>query len=85
MNHGKTSSAKRNSGKKSALTERGHRTLRSCVSKNHKTTAEQVTAELNMKTISTKTVLPELYKSNIHGRAAIDKSLVTENNAQIRR
>jgi predicted transcriptional regulator len=40
-NHGKTS-AKRNSGRKSTLTERGRRTLRRAVSKNRTTTAEQV-------------------------------------------
>jgi hypothetical protein len=41
-NRGKTS-AKRNSGKKSTLTERGRHTLRRIVSKNHTTTAAQVT------------------------------------------
>jgi hypothetical protein len=45
-NHGKTTSAKRNSGRKSTLTERDRRTLRRIVSKNHRTTAVQVTAEL---------------------------------------
>jgi Mn-dependent DtxR family transcriptional regulator len=35
MNHQKTS-AKRNSEQKSTLTERGHRTLRRIVSKNHR-------------------------------------------------
>jgi transposase len=38
-NHGKTTSAKRNSGRKSTLTERDHRTLRRIISKNHVTTA----------------------------------------------
>jgi DNA-binding CsgD family transcriptional regulator len=47
MNHGKTASAKRNSGRKSTLTERDHRTLR-IVSKNHRTTAAQVATELNI-------------------------------------
>jgi transposase len=37
-NNGKTSE-KRNSGRKSALTERDHRTLRRTVSKNHTITA----------------------------------------------
>jgi transposase len=46
-NHGKTS-AKRNSGRKSTLTEREPRTLRRTVSKNHRTIAAQVTAELNI-------------------------------------
>jgi hypothetical protein len=48
MNHGKTASAKRNSGRKSTLTERDHRTSRRIVSKNHRATAAQVTTGLNM-------------------------------------
>jgi transposase len=47
-NHGKTTSAKRKSGRKSALTERDRRTLKRTVSKNHRTTAAQVTTELNI-------------------------------------
>jgi transposase len=35
-NHGKTTSTKRNSGRKSTLTERDRRTLRRIVSKNHR-------------------------------------------------
>jgi hypothetical protein len=57
-NHGKTS-AKRNSGLKSKLTERDHHALGTIVLKNHRTTAAQVTAELNIHledTVSTKTV-----------------------------
>jgi hypothetical protein len=42
-NHGKIS-AKRNNGRKSTLTERDRRTLRRIVSKNHRSTAAQVTA-----------------------------------------
>jgi hypothetical protein len=42
-NHGKATSAKRNSGWKSLLTERLCRTLRCTVSKNHRTTAARVT------------------------------------------
>jgi transposase len=56
-NHGRTTSAKRNSGRKSTLTERDHRTLRT-VSENHRTTAARVTAELNIHLedrVSTKT------------------------------
>jgi hypothetical protein len=44
--HRKTTSAKRNSGRKSTVTERGRRTLR-IVSKNHRTTAAQVTGQQN--------------------------------------
>jgi predicted transcriptional regulator len=47
MNHGKTTSANRNSERKSTFTERDH-LLRRIVSKNHRTTAVQVTAELNI-------------------------------------
>jgi hypothetical protein len=46
-NHGKTTSAKRNNERKSALTERGRRTLRRIVSKNHRTIVAQVTGQLN--------------------------------------
>jgi IS30 family transposase len=49
-NHGKTTSAKRNSGRKSTLTDRDRRTLRRIVSKNHRTIAAHVTAELNIRT-----------------------------------
>jgi transposase len=42
-NRGKTTSAKRNRGRKSTLPERDRRTLRRIVSKNHTTTAAQVT------------------------------------------
>jgi predicted transcriptional regulator len=42
MNHEKTTSAKRNSGRKLTLTERDHRTLRRIVLKNHTTTAARV-------------------------------------------
>jgi transposase len=87
-NHGKTTSAKRNSGRKSTLTERDRRTLRRIVSKNPTTTAVQVTAELNINLedpVSTITARHELHKSNIHGRASIAKHLITESNAQMRK
>jgi hypothetical protein len=56
--------------------------------KNHRTTAAQVTAELNIHLedpISTKTVWCELHKSNIHDSAATAKPLITESNAQMRK
>ncbi|PNF42528.1 hypothetical protein B7P43_G08250, partial [Cryptotermes secundus] len=46
-NHGKTSSAKRNSGQKSTLTERDRHTLRRIVWRNHTTTAAQMTGQQN--------------------------------------
>jgi hypothetical protein len=88
-NHGKTTSAKRNSWRKSTVTERDICTLRRIVSKNDRTTAAPVNAaELNIHPegpVSTKTVRRELHKSNIHGRAAIAKPLITESNAQMRK
>jgi hypothetical protein len=69
------------------LTERDRRTLRTIVSENHTTTEAQVTAELNIHLedhVSAKTARSELQKSNIHGRAAIAKLLITEGNAQMR-
>jgi transposase len=87
-NHGKTS-AKRNSGKKSALREINRRTLRRIVSKNHTTTAAQVNCKkLNIHLedpVYTKTVRREPHKSNIHSRAAIAKHLITESNSQMRK
>jgi transposase len=86
--HGKTSSAKRNSGRNPKLTDRDRRTLKRIVAKQHKTTAAKVTAELNAhlsNTVSTKTVRRELHKANIHGRATIAKPLITEANAKLRK
>jgi FixJ family two-component response regulator len=63
MNHGKTTSAKRNSGRKSTLTDRDHRVLRRIVSRNHINIAAQVTAELNIHhedPVSIKTVRHEV-------------------------
>jgi hypothetical protein len=44
--NGKTSSAKRNSGRKPKLNERYHRVLKRIVSKNQRTSVAKVTAEL---------------------------------------
>jgi hypothetical protein len=58
------------------------------VSKNHRTAATKVTAELSihLKTVSTKkNVRRELHKSNIYGTAAIVNTLITENNAKRRK
>jgi hypothetical protein len=70
------------------LTERDNRTLRRIAWKNHRTIAAQVIAELNIHledVVSTKTVRRELHKSNIHGRTALSKSLITESIAQKRK
>ena len=61
------------------------RTLKRIVSKNHRTAAAKVTTELSghpEDNDSIKTVRRELHKSNIHGRSAIAKPLITENNAK---
>jgi hypothetical protein len=47
-NHGKTSSAKRNSGRKPKLRERDRHKLKRIVFENHRTTAAKVTAGLNI-------------------------------------
>jgi hypothetical protein len=78
----------RNSGQKSTLTERDRHTLRRIVSKNHSTTAAQVTAGLNIHVedpVFTETVRHELHKSSIHSRAAIAKPLIIESSAEIRK
>jgi hypothetical protein len=84
-NHGKTSPAKKNSGRKPKLSERNSRTLKRSVSNNHRTTAAKVTAELSIHLkdpVSITTVARKLQKSNIQATATIDKPLVTENNAK---
>jgi hypothetical protein len=45
--HGKTSSAERNSGRKPKVSKGDRRTLKRIVSENHRTTAAKVTAEFN--------------------------------------
>jgi len=80
-NYGKTSSAKRNSGRNPKHSEGDRRTLERIVFKNHRTTAPKVTAHLSIHLedpVSTKTVRRGLHKSNIHGKAAIAKILTTE-------
>jgi transposase len=82
-NHGKIS-AKRNSGRNSALTERDRFKL----GRIFRITAAQVTTERNLhlkNPFSTKTVQRELQKSNIYGNAAIAKPLINESNAQMRK
>jgi IS30 family transposase len=86
MHHGKTTSVKRNSGRKSTLTERECHTSRRIVLKYHITTAAPVTAELNIHLedpVSTTSVQCELHKSKTHGRAAVAKPMITESNAQM--
>jgi transposase len=80
MNHGKTS-VRRNSGQKSTLAERDHCTLRRIVSKNHRTTTVQMTAELNIHLedpVSTKTDM-----SFTDPTSAVGLHLITESIAQM--
>jgi transposase len=57
-NHGRTSSPKRNSGRKPKLSEMDCCTLKRTVSINYRSTAAKVTAEINihLEAVSTKTV-----------------------------
>jgi hypothetical protein len=47
-NHGKTSSAERNGGRKLKLSEMDHHILKRIVFEDHKITAEKVKVELNI-------------------------------------
>jgi hypothetical protein len=90
MNHGKTTAAKRDSGRKSTFTERDRRTFR-IVSKIQELLHNrwQQNWIFILKTLfpqkKKKTVRRELHKSNTHGRAAIAKPLITESNVQMRK
>jgi hypothetical protein len=57
------------------------------MSKNHRTTAAKGVAELSihLEHLVSQTVRREHHKSNIRGRDAIAKSLITENNAKRRK
>jgi hypothetical protein len=79
-NHRKTSSAKRNSGRKSKLIERDRRTSKRSVFKIHRTTAAKLAGELSIHLehlVSIQTVLRKHHKSNIRGRDANAKPLIT--------
>jgi hypothetical protein len=60
--------------------KRDRRTLRRIASKNHRSTAAQVTAELNIHLedpVPIKTVQRGLHRSNMYGRASIAKPPIT--------
>jgi transposase len=88
-NHGKTTSAKSNSGRKSTLTERDRAYIWGFFSRKitallqHRWTAAEPKIHLE-DPVSTKTAQRELHKSNFHGRAATAEPLITESNAQMR-
>jgi hypothetical protein len=81
--HWKTSPAKRNSGRKTKLSERDRCILKRIVSKNHRIAA--ATQYLSEVPVSTKTVRRDLHKSSIHGRFANAKPLITENKSKKRK
>jgi len=86
--HGKTSSAKSKSGRKSKLNERDRRALKNIVTKSPRTTAQKITSEFNVHledSVSSRTVRRELHKLNIYGRAAIAKPFISKENAHRRR
>ena len=65
-----------------------HYIMKTIVSKHHRTTAAQVTAEFNIHLqdpVSTKTVWWELHKYNIQSTAATAKPLITGRNAKRRK
>lgn len=73
VKHGRTASAKKNSGRKSKLTETDRQTLLRIVDEHPEYTAFKITAELNRhlsRAVSVKTVRRELHKAGIFGGAA---------------
>jgi hypothetical protein len=88
VNHGKTSSSKRNSGRKPNLSERNCRTSKRTVSRNRKLPEQrwQQNSVFILKTpIPQKKVRRDIHKPTIHGKAAIAKPLITENNSKWRK
>jgi hypothetical protein len=82
--HGKTTSAKRNSGRKSIMTEGEGLFQKITEPLQHRRTAAKLNIHLE-DPVSTKNVRHELHKFSNHGRAAIAKSLITGRNAQMRK
>ncbi|XP_023151319.2 uncharacterized protein LOC111585911 [Amphiprion ocellaris] len=73
IKHGRTASAKKNSGRKSKLTETDRQTLLRIVDEHPEFTASKITSELNRHlshTVSVKTVRRELHKAGIFRGAA---------------
>lgn len=76
IKHGRTASAKKNSGRKSKLTEKDRQTLLSIVDEHPEYTASKITSELNRHlshTVSIKTIRRELHKAGIFRGAASQK------------
>lgn len=77
IKHGRTASAKKNSGRKSKLTEKDRQTLQRIVDEHPAYTASKITSELNRhlsRSVSVKTVRRELHKAGIFRGTANQKS-----------
>lgn len=84
VKHGRTASAKKNSGRKSKLTEKDRQTLLRIVDEHPEYTASKITTELNRHlshTVSVKTIRRELHKAGIF-RGAANRKPETETDAQ---
>lgn len=76
IKHGRTASAKKNSGRRSKLTEKDRQTLLRIVDEHPEYTASKITTELNRHlshTVSVKTIRRELHKAGIFRGAASRK------------
>lgn len=77
IKHGRTASAKKNSGRKSKLTEKDRQTLLRIVDEHPEYTASKITTELNRHlshSVSVKTIRRELHKAGIFRGAASRKA-----------
>lgn len=84
IKHGRTASAKKNSGRKSKLTEKDRQTLLGIVDEHPEYTASKITSELNRHlshTVSVKTVRRELHKAGIF-RGTANRKPERETDAQ---
>lgn len=77
IKHGRTASAKQNSGRKSKLTEKDRQTLLQIVDEHPECTACKITSELNRHlshAVSVKTVRRELHKAGVFRGASNQKA-----------
>uniref|UniRef100_A0A3B4ZQP1 Uncharacterized protein n=1 Tax=Stegastes partitus TaxID=144197 RepID=A0A3B4ZQP1_9TELE len=84
IKHGRTASAKKNSGRKSKLTEKDRQTLLRIVDEHPEYTASKITTELNRHlshTVSVKTIRRELHKAGIF-RGGASRKPETETDTQ---
>lgn len=84
VKHGRTASAKKNSGRKSKLTEKDRQTLLRIVDEHPEYTASKITTELNghlSHTVSVKTIRRELHKAGIF-RGASSRKVENETDTQ---